>query len=70
MVFVYIVKNATLVKKPKTAVENTQNNAFVIFVFFEGNIMSMWQRTTLLDIKKSVYKSFILSIKKYLQSLI
>lgn len=70
MVFVYIVKNATLVKKPKTAVENTQNNAFVIFVFFKGNIMSMWQRTTLLDIKKSVYKSFILSIKKYLQSLI
>ena len=60
----YVVRNATSVKKPKSAAKNAQNNAFVMNIFFEKNVVSIWQRSIVLDVGKSVFKSSILSVKK------
>ncbi len=60
-----LVGNATPVKKPKIAAENVQNNAFVMYVFFEKNVVSIWQKCILLDVKKSAFKSPVLSVKKF-----
>ncbi len=64
MVFVYVVRNVTPVKKPKIATENAQNNAFVKQVLFEKNVVSVWQRSIVVDVKKSAFKSLVLSVKK------
>ena len=59
-----MVGNATLAKKPKIAAKNAQNNAFVIHLFFEKNILSVWQRSIVFDVRKSAFKSLVLSVKK------
>ena len=41
MVFVYLVKNVTYAKKPKAVVKKAQINTFVIYVFFEKNVVSV-----------------------------
>ena len=52
MVFVYRVENAILVRKPRTAAENAQNNAFVMHVFYEKNVVSVWQNSIVFDVKR------------------
>ncbi len=70
MIFVYVVGNASPVKKPKIAVENAQNNVFVMNVFFEKNIENVWQRSIVFDVRKSAFKSSVLGVKKYHPSVI
>ena len=65
-----MVGNATTLKKPKIAAENAQNNAFVMHVFFEKKVVSVWQKSNLLDVRKSAFKSPVLSVKKYHPSVI
>ncbi len=64
VVFVYLVGNANNVKKPKIAVENAQNNAFRMNIFFEKNVVSVWQRSIMLDVRKSAFKSPVSNVKK------
>ncbi len=66
----YVVRNATPVKKPKIAAGNVQNNAFVIYVFFEKSFVSVLQSSIVLDIRKSAFKIPVLSVKKCLRSVI
>ncbi len=69
MIFVYVVGNATPVKKPKIEAENAQNNTFVMHLFIEKNIVSVWQRSIVLDVRKSVFRSLVLSVKKCQRSI-
>ena len=64
MIFVYMVENITYAKKPKAVVENTQNNAFMMNVFFEKNDVSVWLKSTMLGVKKSIFKNLVLNVKK------
>ena len=64
MVFAYIVGNATPVKKLKIAAKNAQNNAFVTHVFFKKNVVSVWQKSIGLDVRKLAFKRPVLSVKK------
>ena len=64
MVFVYLVGNATLVKKPKIVAENAQNNLFVMYIFFKKNVVSVWQKSITLSVRKSAFKSPVISVKK------
>ncbi len=59
-----MVRNTTPVKKPKIAAENAQNNAFVMNVFFEKKVVSMWQKNIVVDVRESAFKSPVLSVKK------
>ncbi len=60
----YVVGNATPVKKSEIAAENAQNNAFIMHFFFEKNVVTLWQKSIVLDVKKSAFKSPVLSVKK------
>lgn len=50
--FVYGIENAIPVKKRKFALENIQNNVFVIRTLYGKNVVSVCQNSTMLDLKK------------------
>ena len=35
-----------------------------MYIFFEKNVISLWHRSIMVDVKKSAFKSFVLSVKK------
>lgn len=45
-------------------VENAQNNKFVIYVTFEKKGINILLKSTILGIKRSLFKNLIWSIKK------
>lgn len=46
------IKNVSFAKKSKIAIKNSQNNAFVMFVFFEQNVANVLLKNTSINIKK------------------
>ena len=51
-------------------VENTQNNKFVIFVFFKKKIVNISLNNTIFDGKKLVFKNPILNMIKFFSSIV
>ena len=66
VVFVYIVKNAILVRKLRKTLGNTLNIAFVMYASFEKKDVNALQKHIILDIKRLVCKSLVWSMKKIL----
>ncbi len=55
VIFVYKAGNAIHAKNLKISAENAQTNAFVMQIFFKKNIVSLWLRSTIFNIKKLVF---------------
>lgn len=61
--FVYRVENAIFVKKQNSIVRNAQNNGFVMHISFEMGGVNIYQKRIILNVKRSVSKNLIWSIK-------
>ncbi len=65
-----MVRNTTPVKKSNIVAENAQNSVFAMYIFFEKEAVNVWQRSIVPDVRKSAFKSLVLSVKKYHSSTI
>ena len=62
-------KNIIYASKWRKEVETIPNNAFVIFVIFKNNVVSIQQNNIRYIIKTLIFKNSILDIKNYLSSI-
>ena len=62
--FVYEAENASLVRRLNNIVENAQNNEFVMHVTFEKKSVNVLQKSTVLGVKRSLFKNPVWSVKK------
>ena len=53
-----------LVKSQSSIVVNALNNAFVIIVMSENDDVSVYQKNTVFDVRRSTFKNLALSVRK------
>lgn len=56
-------------KKAKIVIENIQNNKFMIPIFFKKNV-NILLNSTIFNVRKLIFKSFILNVIKYFPNII
>lgn len=68
--FIYKIKNASLIRKLYNIVENTSYNKFLMYIIFKKKVVDVLQRFAIYDIKKTLFKNLIWSVKKDLSQYI